>query len=387
MNGQLFSAALGALYVLVSTRRLLSKVDDEVSIWLILGGHFAYSLAIAMFFREAGLTLALSAQILTLAWLIKRFELPALAWLMKVIVAIVVCRLTFNPWLPNYQADVHWTIWTYGGATLFCALAAWQLTAYPNLRKWAEAATLHLLVLTIWSEIRYWLYEGDIFSWRYGFVETALNATLWSALALVYHWRGQISEHLKQFYQSASGLLLIGALINYVLLIVFKNPMWNYQPVGQTPVWNLLLLAYGMPVIMCILVSCFYKPDYKKWAIALSGFAMFVFVSLEIRHLWQQGYLHITRTTSNGELYTYSVVWLLMAALTMFFGGLKFGKQVYKAGMLLLGLVIAKIFLIDMSDLTGLLRVASFMGLGISLLALAFMHQRFNFDKQFELEK
>jgi uncharacterized membrane protein len=44
--------------------------------------------------------------------------------------------------------------------------------------------------------------------------------------------------------------------------------------------------------------------------------------------------------------------------------------------MALLLVVVAKLFLIDMSDLTGLWRVASFMGLGLGLLALAWLHQR-----------
>jgi uncharacterized membrane protein len=41
-------------------------------------------------------------------------------------------------------------------------------------------------------------------------------------------------------------------------------------------------------------------------------------------------------------------------------------------------IVIAKTFLFDMADLEGLLRVASFMGLGLSLLGLAYLYQRFN---------
>ena len=44
--------------------------------------------------------------------------------------------------------------------------------------------------------------------------------------------------------------------------------------------------------------------------------------------------------------------------------------------MALLLVVIAKIFIIDMADLEGLLRVASFMGLGLSLLGLAYLHQK-----------
>jgi uncharacterized membrane protein len=64
-----------------------------------------------------------------------------------------------------------------------------------------------------------------------------------------------------------------------------------------------------------------------------------------------------------------------MAAAAMLSGALRQWQRLYQAGMLLLLITIAKIFLVDMSDLTGLLRVASFMGLGLCLLGLAFMHQ------------
>ena len=41
--------------------------------------------------------------------------------------------------------------------------------------------------------------------------------------------------------------------------------------------------------------------------------------------------------------------------------------------------MIAKLFLVDMADLDGMLRVASFMGLGLSLLGLAYLYQKFEF--------
>src|SRR5690554_8202890 len=47
-----------------------------------------------------------------------------------------------------------------------------------------------------------------------------------------------------------------------------------------------------------------------------------------------------------------------------------------RGGMLLLLVVVAKIFFIDMAELGGLWRVASFMGLGLTLLALAWLHRR-----------
>jgi uncharacterized membrane protein len=42
----------------------------------------------------------------------------------------------------------------------------------------------------------------------------------------------------------------------------------------------------------------------------------------------------------------------------------------------LLLVVVAKLFLADMAGLEGLWRVASFMGLGLSLLALAYLYQK-----------
>jgi len=47
------------------------------------------------------------------------------------------------------------------------------------------------------------------------------------------------------------------------------------------------------------------------------------------------------------------------------------------AALAVIGLVCAKVFLIDMSDLTGLWRVLSFLGLGLALIGLGAVQRRF----------
>lgn len=47
------------------------------------------------------------------------------------------------------------------------------------------------------------------------------------------------------------------------------------------------------------------------------------------------------------------------------------------AGLAFLMIVALKVFLVDMSDLTGLYRVASFLGLGLSLVGIGHLYQRF----------
>ena len=73
---------------------------------------------------------------------------------------------------------MHWSFWTYGGATLFAALGAWRLRDKVTLGKWLELASLHLLVLTLWAETRYTIYDGEVFRPQFDLVEFSINTTL-----------------------------------------------------------------------------------------------------------------------------------------------------------------------------------------------------------------
>lgn len=368
---------LGGVYVFIAGARLQRRAQDVAAIWLLLAGHGAYSLAVAMVFREAGLTLALALQLVSLAWLIRRFELRGLEWLLKLVIAVVVIRLTLNPWLLTYPAEVHWSLWTYGGATVCCAVAARLLADQVTLTRWLEAAALHLLVLTLGAETRYWLYDGEVFAGRYGFLEAAINTNLWAALALVYHYRARFSQHMRVIYRPAARILMGLALLSYALLLTKLNPFFVSQDVAATPVFNSLLLAYGLPVLLAGLAWRYYEPRFQRWAAGVLAVAVFAFINLEIRHLWN-GAVDQYLPTSSGELYTYSLVWLLISVAAVLLGAARRLEPLYRAGMLLLLAVIAKIFMVDMSDLDGLLRVASFMGLGLTLLGLSFLHKRLN---------
>ncbi|NKB33170.1 MAG: DUF2339 domain-containing protein [Pseudomonadales bacterium] len=386
------SVTIGVVYLAVAAWKLgfifakpKAEIDSKVSkfvsrqnaIWLIIAGHFAYSLAVAIMVREAGLTLALAAQVLSLAWVIQRFQAEHLDLLLKIVIAVIVTRLTLNPWMLTYPDTVHWSLWTFGGSTLFCTAATFLLKDNEGLRKWLEAAALHLFVLTVWSEIRYWLYDGDVFAQEFSLLEMTLNMILWSSLVLVYNYRKQVSNSLKQYYAIAAKVMLGLALFAYLTILFPLNPVFGVEQISERPIINLMLLSYGFPILISYLIYKYYEAEYRTYAAALCGFAGFVFVTLQIRHLWQ-GTVELNLPTGNGELYTYSIVWLILAMACLLGGSIRYGAAVYRAGFGLLMLVIAKIFLVDMSDLEGLLRVASFMGLGLSLLGLAYLYQRFN---------
>ncbi|MGL1931624.1 MAG: DUF2339 domain-containing protein [Desulfotalea sp.] len=368
-------AALSLVYAAITTIKLQRKDSTEHCIWLIIASHFAFSLAVAMFFREATLTLVLATQVVSLVYVMRTFNMNALEWIVKGVLALIVVRLTLNPWLLHYPPNIHWSLWTYGGAVICCGFATLLVAPEHRLKKWLEGATLHLFVLFFAAETRYWLYDGQIFIDKFTLTEAAINTVLWSGLGLVYYYRSLTNSFLTMYYTFCSRLLLCLAIGNYTLAVTHLNPLVEFGSVGTTPIWNLLLLAYGAPLVMACLCLVYYDKNYRKLSAVMTGITFFVFVNMEIRHLWQpemSTYLPV----SDGELYTYSIVWLAIAIATILFAAKNACTSVYKIGMALLLAVIGKIFLIDMSDLDGLLRVASFMGLGLSLLGLAYLYQK-----------
>lgn len=366
---------IGLAYLVTAGFRLNKAGSEGHPLWLVLGGHFFLALAMAMYFRQASLTLALATQLISLAWIIKRFKVPPLAWLVKAVLTLVVIRLTLNPFLLHYPSDIHWTLWTYGGSFFCCVLAAFITHPKTKLRKWLEAGSLHLLVMFAAAELRYWLYDGQIFISEYTLTEAAINTSFWASLGLAYLYRGRISSHFQGWYALCSQVLMALSLCNYLVVLTILNPLWSDEAISSTPVWNLLLLAYGAPVILAGATYLFYDGRIRQIAAYTAGGSLLIFMSIEVRHLWN-GVLDISLPVLDTELYTYSIVWLILAVVTILFGAGRGNHGLYKAGMALLLVVIGKIFIIDMADLEGLLRVASFMGLGLSLLGLACLYQK-----------
>jgi uncharacterized membrane protein len=371
------SLAVGLALGGLAGRRLRAGQADAVAFWQIASAHLAYSLAVVIGLEQATLTLALAVQVLSLTWLVQRFAVPHLGWLVKLVLMMVVVRLTLNPWLLDYGSASSWTLATYGGSLLVVWLASRLVPAAEALRSWLQIGAVHLLLLFLHVLIRFQLYDGDVFGSRYDFTEAALNTPLWASFALLYFWRSRYGSELQELHRVLAQFLMLLAVGNYLLLVTVLNPLWDAAStaqVAETPVLNLLLLAYGLPVVLWGLASRYYEPDLRPFFAVVAGVGLWLFVSLEIRHLWH-GQLTMADPVRDGELYSYSAVWLLMAVGTMILGILRGHLALYRGGLVLLLLVILKIFFVDMAGLTGLLRALSFMGLGLSLLGLAFLHQ------------
>ncbi len=162
---------------------------------------------------------------------------------------------------------------------------------------------------------------------------------------------------------------------------LIQNPLFDSsQNVGTLFILNSLLLAYGVPVLLLHQIIKLLSDEKRDlWGQVIYGIMLtlaFTLVTLEVRQAFHGTDL-ASGITSNAEIYAYSFVWLLLGIGLLFMGTILHSKQVRVISLGIMILVVSKVFLYDASELTGLFRVASFLGLGLSLLGLSWFYTRF----------
>lgn len=185
----------------------------------------------------------------------------------------------------------------------------------------------------------------------------------------------------------ASGVAAAGLA---VLRIVFfdistSSPLVAPHDVGALPILNALLLPYGLPVVWLTLLARALtqrrRTDLLPYVNGAALLFAFAWISLNVRQLFQGAVLN-TPSASNSEVYYYSVAWLVLGIGLLVAGAARKDRVMRIASLAVMVLTVGKAFLYDASELTGLLRVASFLGLGLSLLGLSWFYTRYVFVRE-----
>ncbi len=153
-------------------------------------------------------------------------------------------------------------------------------------------------------------------------------------------------------------------------------------PIGERPLFNGLLLSYGLPLLALVVGERFSRRAADKpLTAAVDGLAFllsFTLITLQVRQAF-----HGSRLTEGGllsaENYSYSLAWVVFGCLLLAAGVFWRAKGARWASLPVMLLAVGKVFLFDAASLGGLYRVLSFLGLGLSLVALGWVYQRFVF--------
>jgi uncharacterized membrane protein len=175
------------------------------------------------------------------------------------------------------------------------------------------------------------------------------------------------------------GLIGGGALLS---ALIVENPLFRHgltSHVYGPIVFNTLAAAYLIPALVLLLGAWrLVRIDTRlRLAAAITGGALVAFWALMgVRHFWQGGAaMNLDFNVSQAEQYTYTIVLLSLGAGLFYQSLARKSASIRKGGLVVIGLAVAKVFLIDISDLDGLTRVFSLLVLGLSLAALAWLNR------------
>ncbi len=138
-----------------------------------------------------------------------------------------------------------------------------------------------------------------------------------------------------------------------------------------------LLVAYALPGVLLLAGAARlgHLPRWLRRGLQAGGVALAaLYAGLEIRRLWQGPDLSLPGVMQ-GELYSYTLALMLTGAVLLYQAIARRSAPLRRVAMAVIALTVAKVFLIDASGLTGLTRVVSFLGLGLSLAALAWLNR------------
>lgn len=311
---------------------------------------------------------------------------PALGWLSAGAAILSILRVAMDPTIvgPEFLQTTpvfNWLLPGYGVPALAFGLAAWQLArstgGRPRLVMEAAAALFSLLAVAML--VRHAMHGGVIASGPVSLAEQAI----YTLLAL---GAGAILVALDT--RSPSPVLRIGSMAAGVASTIFVvgqhfvvlNPLFTDESTGRIPVFDLLFLAYLLPAAAAAGLALYARGKRPTWyaqMLALLAAALaFAYATLSLRRLFQGEFIAIWAGMSQLETYAYSALWLSLGVLLLV-AGIRLKSQVLRvASGVLIATAVAKVFLFDMSELEGVLRALSFIGLGAVLIGIGLFYQK-----------
>ncbi len=345
------------------------------------GAVAALLLGCTIILHDHWLTLAFSLFLPALAWIAGRAGLPQLRPVAAVVAVLVLVRLLLNWHLPRYGFGTTVVLNGLIAAYAVPALAFWAAaTMFRRQRDGRlvgllESGAIVLAAAFVMLEIRHAATGGRLLA-EGGFSEVCLDVVSLAIQAWAYRMAAWITGRLVP--EIAWRVLGLAALVLAGVILVINPAITN----AHAPSWA-LLCGYLLPAIIAVAMAGS-MPATEQGAQVTRGLQLyalaagFVWIGLQVRAAFHPGALGLDAAAiEDAEMWCWSGGWLVYGAGLMAVGMRLRGRGVRLAALAIIALVTAKVFVFDMSGLTGLWRVVSFLGLGLALIGLGAVYRRF----------
>jgi uncharacterized membrane protein len=197
----------------------------------------------------------------------------------------------------------------------------------------------------------------------------------WAVEAAAVWWLFERLPHpaLKGFGSVLFAIVGVRLLVNLEVL--------RYEPRGL-PIFNWLLYTYGIPVLCCLAGAyALRRVEGRRLAPAAVLLALvltFWLINLEIADAYSAGrFIELDFSRHLERDLVRSLAWGVYAVALLGLGIWRATPRLRLVSLVFLSLTVGKVFLYDLAMLTGLYRVLSFLALGLALIMVSMIYQRY----------
>lgn len=394
LDRDLVYAAVAALLVVVFVaggewiaRGEEPSLQGGAAVSFALGGAaVAALLMLYMAFGSGWTTILLGAAAIVPALATRWRAYPVLGWISVGAVVAVLGRVAFDPTIVGAEflsttPVFNWLLPGYGVPALAFGFAAWQLARTTNGRPRLvmEAGAALFALLTVAILVRHAMHGGVIDTSAATLAEQAIYTliALGAGAILVAIDMRSPSSVLRYGSLAAGAVSVAFVVVEHFLAL---NPLFTDESTGQIPVFNLLFLAYLLPAVAAGGLALYSRDKRPKWYAAMlalvAALLVFAYATLSVRRLFKGEFIGLLSGLGQLETYSYSALWLIIG-VALLTAGVWLKSQVLRiASAALISVAVLKVFLFDMSELEGVLRALSFIGLGAVLIGIGLFYQR-----------
>lgn len=202
--------------------------------------------------------------------------------------------------------------------------------------------------------------------------------TVWQALLMAGGFAALRWRSLPELRVAGIGLVVFSLAHFGWFTLVLHNPLFNAQHVGQTLIANWLLPAYLTAIagLWLICEQLREGPALLRAALDAGMMALISLLSLSLLRQIFSGTDLIEASIGQTESLQISLLGIVLALGFLWWGSWKQARSWRIGSLVLMLAAVIKVFLIDAAGLEGLLRVASFMALGFSLIGIGWVYTK-----------
>ncbi|WP_415758298.1 DUF2339 domain-containing protein [Pseudomonas sp. LT1P18] len=287
-------------------------------------------------------------------------------------------------WHSRYHpaANFGWLVWAAVFVVHFISLRRLAPMLPARALSTAHVLGCWLLIGVLALELRYGLLllSEQYNAWRW--LGWAILPSLYLVLmAAPRAWPWPVSTYSREYRVYAAAPLALLMLGWFWLANVVSDG--TAEPLPYVPLINplelgLLFALFGVYVwSRSAVAQLAIRKDYAEHATQLiAGASLFVFFTalvMRTAHHWGGVPFELDALLESMLVQAgLSIVWTLMALSLMIGGHLRHRREVWLIGAALIGVVVAKLFFVELSNRGGLARIVSFIGVGVLLLVVGY---------------